>query len=248
MRKLLRKVCMVVMGISILSLLGCSELNKKTAKIIEERLSEKYNESFEVKYIGERWGTKSNNTVTTYVKALDSDIMFTAVMDTSENIVENYPEMRLMHKFASVFNKAIENQGLDASSWVNIHPKQPIEVTKDMTIEDYLEKSKAEYIHVEIVMRHDESITAEKLKTIVQQSYDQFNGPSISATYWIFNDDEYIKVNEFLEKVANIDPSSLESYKYDRTVFVELTENGFVDSDEDINKRLEGGGDYNSLH
>lgn len=191
MRKLLKKVGVFVMGISILSLLGCSDVNEKTAKVIEEKLSKKYNESFEVQYIGERWGTKSNDTVTTYVKALDSDILFTAEMDTSENIVENYPEMLLMNKFASVFNKAIEDQGLDASSWIRIHPKQSVEITKDMTIEDYLEKSKSEYVHVEIVMKNDESITAEKLKTIVQQSYNQFNGPSISATYWLFNDDEY---------------------------------------------------------
>lgn len=240
MRNLLKKVSIIVMGISILSLFGCSDLNKQTANIIEEYLSEKYNESFEVKYLGERWGTKSNNTVTTYVKALDSNIMFTALMDKSENIVENYPEMFLMNKFASVFNKAIIAEGLDASSWIRIHLEQPIEITKDMTIEDYLQKSNADYIHVEIVMKNDKSITAEKLKTIVQQSYDVLNGPSISATYWIFNDDEYKEVNDKLKKVANIDPSSLESYEYHSTVFVELTENGFVDSDEDINKRLEG--------
>lgn len=242
MRKILRKVSIVVMGISMLTLLGCSDLNENTAKIIEETLSEKYNESFEVKYLGERWGTKSNDTVTTYVKAVDSDIMFTAVMDKSENIVENYPEMLLMNKFASVFNKAIVDQGLDASSWIGIHSIQPIEITKEMTIEDYLQKSNLDYIHVEIVMKRDESITAEKLKTIVQRSYDEFNGPSISATYWIFKDDEYKEVNDTLKKVANIDPSSLEGYEYDSTVFVELTENGFVDSDEDINNRLKGGG------
>lgn len=241
MRKLLKKVGVFVMGISILSLLGCSDVNEKTAKVIEEKLSKKYNESFEVQYIGERWGTKSNDTVTTYVKALDSDILFTAEMDTSENIVENYPEMLLMNKFASVFNKAIKGQGLDASSWIRIHPKQSVEITKDMTIEDYLEKSKSEYVHVEIVMKNDESITAEKLKTIVQQSYNQFNGPSISATYWLFNDDEYKKVNETLAKVVNIVPSDLESYDYDSTVFVELTENGFVESDEEINNSLGGG-------
>ncbi|MGN7943121.1 hypothetical protein [Virgibacillus sp. 6R] len=83
MRKLLKKVSIVLIGISILSLLGCSDLNEETANVIEEKLSEKYNESFEVKYLGERWGTKSNDTVTTYVKAVDSDIMFTAVMDKS---------------------------------------------------------------------------------------------------------------------------------------------------------------------
>ncbi|MBD8026886.1 hypothetical protein H9636_09460 [Ureibacillus sp. Re31] len=237
----LKRIGRLLITFSILSLLGCSDVNEKTAKIIEEKLSEKYNESFEVQYLGERWGTKSNDTVTTYVKALESDILFTAEMDTSENIVENYPEMLLLNKFESVFNKAIEDQGLDASSWIRIHPKQSVEITKDMTIEDYLEKSKSEYVHVEIVMKNDESITAEKLKTIVQQSYNQFIGPSISATYWLFNDDEYKKVNETLAKVVNIVPSDLESYDYDSTVFVELTENGFVESDEDINNMLYGG-------
>jgi len=237
----LKRIGRLLITLSILSLLGCSDVNEKTAKVIEEKLSKKYNESFEVQYIGERWGTKSNDTVTTYVKALESNILFTAEMDTSENIVENYPEMLLMNKFASVFNKAIEGQGLDASSWIRIHPKQSVEITKDMTIEDYLEKSKSEYVHVEIVMKNDESITAEKLKTIVQQSYNQFNGPSISATYWIFNDDEYTKVNKTLKNVANIDPSDLESYDYDSKVFVELTKDGFVDSDEAINNMLNRG-------
>jgi len=241
MRKLLKNASMVIIGISIFSLIGCSHSGETTAKLIEKELSEKYSESFKVKYLGERWGTKSNDTVTTYVKALDSGIMFTALMDPSENIVENYPEMLLMHKFASVFNQAIVDQELDASSWIRIHPKQPVEITKETTIEQYLEQSEAEYIHVEIVMKSDESITAEKLKTIVQQAYEEFKGPSVSATYWIFKDDEYQKVNEMLKKVANIDPSSLESYEYDTEVFVELTENGFVDSDEDIQTRLKGG-------
>ncbi|MDI7742606.1 hypothetical protein QMK38_11370 [Lysinibacillus fusiformis] len=241
MKKLLKKVGVLVLGMSILSLIGCSDVNEKTAKIIEGKLSEKYNESFEVQYLGERWGTKSNDTVKTYVKALDSDIMFIAEMDTSENIVENYPEMLLMNKFASVFNEAIVEQGLEASSWIRSHTKKSVKITKDLTIEDYLEKSNSEYIHVEIVMKNDDSITAEKLKMIVQQSYEQFNGPSISATYWLFNDDEYKKVNETLEKAANIAPSDLESYQYDSKVFVELTENGFVESDEEINNRLGGG-------
>lgn len=39
MRKLLKKVGVFVMGISILSLLGCSDVNEKTAKVIEEKLS-----------------------------------------------------------------------------------------------------------------------------------------------------------------------------------------------------------------
>jgi len=241
MKKLLKKVGVLVLGMSILSLIGCSDVNEKTAKIIEGKLSEKYNESFEVQYLGERWGTKSNDTVKTYVKALDSDIMFIAEMDTSENIVENYPEMLLMNKFASVFNEAIVEQGLEASSWINGYSDQSLEVTKDMTIDEYIEKSKTDYIYAEIVMKNDESITAEKLKTIVQQTYNRINGPSILAAYWLFNDEEYKKVNdELLEKAANIDSSNLESYQYDSNVFVELTKDGFVDSDEDINNNLEG--------
>ena len=237
----LKRIGRLLITLSIVSLLGCSDVNEKTAKIIEEKLSEKYNESFEVQYLGERWGTKSNDTVTTYVKALESDILFTAIMDKSKNIIENYPEMLLMNKFASVFNKVIEDQGLDASSWINSYTEQSFDITTDMTIDEYIEKSKTDYIFVEIVMKNGDSITAEKLKTIVQQTYNQFNGPSISATYWIFNDDEYTKVNKTLKNVANIDPSDLEGYDYDSKVFVELTKDGFVDSDEAINNMLNRG-------
>ncbi|MFP7201373.1 hypothetical protein SFC08_10415 [Lysinibacillus halotolerans] len=164
----LKRIGRLLITLSIVSLLGCSDVNEKTAKIIEEKLSEKYNESFEVQYLGERRGTKSNDTVTTYVKALESDILFTAIMDKSKNIIENYPEMLLMNKFASVFNKVIEDQGLDASSWINSYTEQSFDITTDMTIDEYIEKSKTDYIFVEIVMKNGDSITAEKLKTIVQ--------------------------------------------------------------------------------
>ncbi|RNC99082.1 hypothetical protein [Lysinibacillus halotolerans] len=160
----LKRIGRLLITLSILSLLGCSDVNEKTAKIIEEKLSEKYNESFEVQYLGERWGTKSNDTVTTYVKALESDILFTAIMDKSKNIIENYPEMLLMNKFASVFNKVIEDQGLDASSWINSYTEQSFDITTDMTIDEYIEKSKTDYIFVEIVMKNGDRYYSRKIK------------------------------------------------------------------------------------
>ncbi|WP_396234419.1 hypothetical protein [Caldifermentibacillus hisashii] len=60
----------LLMAISILSLIGCVNLNKLQAKQIEEKLSEMYDgEKFEVLALGNRFRPLTNDTVTAFVKS-----------------------------------------------------------------------------------------------------------------------------------------------------------------------------------
>ena len=92
-------------------------------------------------------------------------------------------------------------------------------------------------------MKNDESLSVEKLKAVVEGAYKQFGGTSIAATYWIFNEPVHTELNQVLAKRANMTPTDLMAYDYDRTVFVHLTKDGFETSDEEINEELSGDND-----
>ncbi|WAA12483.1 hypothetical protein [Fervidibacillus halotolerans] len=147
-KSIMKKVGIVFMIVSLLSLIGCGSLDQRQAKQIEKKLSEMYEgKTFEVLALGNRWGTLTNDTVTAHVREVERDVVFIIKMNTKGEIVANsYSGSAVNKHLEDLLNKNLKEEGITADSLLmGLGGRDVSDLNPDIHLDEYITKYSPEF-------------------------------------------------------------------------------------------------------
>jgi len=171
---LARKVGVILMILSLFSLIGCSDIDKKTATKITNALQEKYGEEFECKSLGNRFGTATNDTVTGYCyPSNEPSVLFMVVMDKDGNLVEDtFIPSYVTNELEKAIVEEFQSQNIVAhvNAVLSVNDEMAeFRLTSNFTLNNFLKEQPTNRFTAHIII--DESSDVEKLGTSIYDVY-----------------------------------------------------------------------------
>ncbi|MEK0290226.1 hypothetical protein P5F77_07055 [Caldifermentibacillus hisashii] len=243
MNKILcKKVGVILIIMSILGLMGCGN-DKYTAERIEKGLTEKYGGTFEVLALGNRYGTMTNDYVQANVKAVDSDIVFSAKMSPKgEILVDNYISKTVLSQLEKMLNSNLESEGITAKSMMFGFSKTKTgEVELGTSLSDYISKYRPDFFSGYLVIKESPNNTGAALTNAFQKTFNEIQNIELRANVWVIPEESYDEVVTGFSRLPDVsnswfdDKETLSSFKFS-------IETDSVSPDEnELNKLLQGG-------
>ncbi|CEE03261.1 hypothetical protein BT1A1_3480 [Caldibacillus thermoamylovorans] len=243
MNKILcKKAGVILIIMSILGLMGCGN-DKYTAERIEKGLTEKYGGTFEVLALGNRYGTMTNDYVQANVKAVDSDIVFSAKMSPKgEILVDNYISKTVLSQLEKMLNSNLESEGITAKSMMSGFSKSNTsEVELGTPLNEFISKYKPYLFAGYLVIKESPNNTGAALTNAFQKTFNEIQNIELRANVWIIPEENYDEIVAEMSQLPDIDNSwfddkeTLSSFKFS-------IETDSVSPDEnELNKLLQGG-------
>ena len=130
------KAGVILMTASLMSLIGCTQINDDTSSKITCLLEEKYGEEFLVSQIGNRLDTDS---VTAYCRAAgNATLPFTVIMTRGGDLDDDYVQRYFGRQVESVIQEKFRERSIDTASVVTIFAPSGYPVKPDITLEAFI--------------------------------------------------------------------------------------------------------------
>lgn len=128
------------MDISIFDVIGNGISNKEISDVIIKKLYEKYQVEFVVKMIGNRYGTNTNDTVTTFCYPKDNErLIFTTILNREQTILEDdYMLRSVTFELEESIKKEFEKNNIDAFAKIEIIGKNTLD--EFLTVQEFIDK------------------------------------------------------------------------------------------------------------
>ncbi|WP_269919475.1 hypothetical protein, partial [Caldifermentibacillus hisashii] len=232
----------ILIIMSILGLMGCGN-DKYTAERIEKALTEKYGGTFKVLALGNRYGTLTNDYVQADVKAVDSDVVFSAKMSPKgEILVDNYISKTVLSQLEKMLNSNLESEGITAKSMMSGFSKSNTsEVELGTPLNEFISKYKPYLFSGYLVIKESQNNTGVALTNAFQKTFNEIQNIDLRANVWIIPEENYDEIVAEMSQLPDIDNSwfddkeTLSSFKFS-------IETDSVSPDEnELNKLLQGG-------
>lgn len=232
--KLLKLI--VIVSTFVFCLLGCQSNNDKIMKVVLAELNDKYNEEFEVVAIGARIGTKTNNTVTSYVKGVQNSVVFSVEVDTEGNIIkEDYPRRKIGSEVGLVLVEALKQFNIESQA--NLHISGGTEILEaTIPLKKYIELHSPDYFVGKVVLKENNQITAENLFGAYEAAYRKLNNTPLQTDIWVISTTEYEKaVNDFSQN-PDVSEEWFDDYEVTSTFHLDFSSKGIETNNEDLKK------------
>lgn len=238
--KILKKAGVLMMAFSILSLLGCNKVNEAAAKKVEAKLEEKYGEKFEVQALGNRFGTKENDTVTTVVKAEKSNVLFEAVMNKDGKLErENYLVRKLGTEAGKVLEEKLKQEGIESkSNLFALGGKKIDEETSEIQLNEYIETHSPLKFAGIMVLEDNGNATPEKIAKVFKDAYEEFGETTLQTDILIVSSEDYDDAVKVFNENADVSQDWLEDFDIKSKFYIYLDKEGNESDNEEILKNL----------
>ncbi|MCM3476954.1 hypothetical protein [Caldibacillus thermoamylovorans] len=242
-KKLGRKVGVILIIMSILLLMGCRYLDKYTAERIEKALTEKYGGTFEVLALGNRYGTLTNDYVQADVKAVDSEIVFSAKMSpTGEILVDNYAGVLVSKQLEDMLNSNLENEGITAKSCMTgFSSIDTGEIEVGTSLDDYIAKHKPEFFGGYIVVKESPNNTGAALTKALQDTVHAVQNIEIRINVWVIPKENLDKIATDFSQLSDVDNSWFDDKDTLSNFLVFVNSEGADIDENELNQLLQGG-------
>lgn len=230
LKKLLKKVSAVVMTLSIFSLLGCSSIDQNQAEEMESLLQKKYGEEFEVTHIGGRWGTGTNDTVTTYVHPKKKkDVVFKAVMSKDgELIADGYIPGLISQDFNQIVESELSKEGIVShTNTASVGANSSSETNTKITVKEYVKIYNPEYFAATMIVKEAADITPEKFEQAVQAAYKAGLNKPYQVKIYVIAKNDYEKCLENFKTEPDVTDAWYIDYDVVKKITAVVDGNGF---------------------
>ena len=128
------------MDISIFDVIGNGISNKEISDVIIKKLYEKYQIEFVVKMIGDRYGTNTNDTVTTFCYPQNNkNLIFTAILNREQtNLEDDYMLRSVTFELEESIKKEFEKNNIDVFAKIEIIGKNKL--NEFLTVQEFIDK------------------------------------------------------------------------------------------------------------
>lgn len=193
-------------------------LNEKIGNEIKNKLKEKYQQEFEIKTLGRRFGTAENNSVTAYCYPKENEeLLFTIIMDMKGKIRQDTYNIR---KVCYFLEKQIENlfKEKNIDSYCSSHIYGIIQEIEGKT-EEILQKEEITFF-TNIIIK--ENIQDEDIIEVYNKILEKYSNIKLySNIYIIQNDEIYSKCKEQMYSVPYVLKYMFDKYQIDRKIKIE---------------------------
>ncbi|RHW42737.1 hypothetical protein D1B31_03895 [Neobacillus notoginsengisoli] len=234
------KMAAALLGIvSLVGLLGCQS-SQATAKQVEEKLEEKYGEKFEVLALGNRWGTKDNDTVTTNVKAIKNNVIFETVMyKNGELKYDTYLVRKIGTDVGNVVQEKLKQEGIESKSKLFAMGGEDLVVkTAEMDLMEYIQTHSPEKFVGIMVVEDNGHAAPAKIAKAFKTAYSELNETTLQADFLIVSSEDYNDAVEVFHKNADVSEDWLEKFDIISKFYIYLDKDGNESDNEEILKNL----------
>lgn len=218
MRKnLWKKVGVIFMAISIFSLLGCSEVDQKQADQAVSLLEEKYNQKFVVTHIGERYGTVTNDTITTIVHPEGKEnLTFKTITSKDGKLVaDGYTSALISDQFNEIMKQELEPLGIESETHtVSVKANSSTDTDTSITIGEYVDKYQPAYFSAHMIVKDTGDIKGEQFEQALLKAYEAGKENMYQIWIGIISEDEYEEAAKEYRKLTEVSSSVYEDYNY----------------------------------
>lgn len=230
MNKFLKKVSGIVMAVSIFSLLGCSDMDKNQAEDVQNLLKEKYGQEFTVRSIGGRYGTATNDTVTTYVHPTDNEsLSFKAVMNKSgELVADSYIPRIISDSLNQTLQQDLEAEGIESETIaVIMKADSSAEKNPEITLEEYVKTYKPAYFSADMIVKETADLTPERFEKALQSVYQAGSDTNFQVHVHVIAEADYEEVSAEYQQLAEVSDSWFIDYNVVDEIKVYIDKEGF---------------------
>lgn len=238
MRKKL-KVAAAFFGIlSLVGLLGCQS-SKATAKQVEARLEDKYGEKFEVIALGNRWGTKTNDTVTTIVTAVKNKVVFEAVMGKDGKIEsENYLPRKVGTDVSNLLMENFKQESIESQPKLFIVGGKKLHYdSSDINIHEYIESHSPEYFVGKVILKEG-NFKPENVVNTYKTTYSELLDTPVKTNIWVISEEDYEKAVKDFNENPDVSKEFFDKYNITSKFHLHITSDGIDTNREEIKKSL----------
>ena len=194
------------------TILGCNAIDNRVIDPIKSTLSEKYGKSFTVAAIGDRI---DRDTATAYVYADDDPTMrFVARVNRSGEVVyEEYSYRLLCRTVENKINAAFEKYGIKSECFVTFTPRKNIDISPNMSFEEYVKVNSPETALASIVVLSDDGLTGENIVNIYAEICDFLESVDFGTGLYILTGNDFDTIKEkIMYEVETFNQQDLKYY------------------------------------
>ncbi|MDE6733687.1 MAG: hypothetical protein K2J77_12545 [Oscillospiraceae bacterium] len=174
-------------------------------------MSEKYGKSFTVAELGDRI---DRDTATAYVYADDDPSMrFVVRTDKSgEVIYEEYPYRLMCRKVENKINETFAKYGIVSECFVTFTPRRNINVSPNMTFDEFVKVNTLETAITDIVVLSDVDLTGEKIVNVYTEICDYLENVDFGTCIYVLTESDFNKIKEKIRH--EVETFALQDLKY----------------------------------
>lgn len=173
-RKVLKNMILIFMVVSIISLLGCSDKDKEQATDVEKELQKKYKQEFKVTHIGGRYGTATNDTVTTYVHPLNQEELVFKALTTKDGslLSDSYIPSIISKSINQILKQELGTVGIESETFTFVmQADSSKETNPNISLPEYTTTYKPGYFSAHMIVKETANITGEKFEQALKAVY-----------------------------------------------------------------------------
>ena len=194
------------------TILGCDAIDNRAIEPIKSTLSEKYNKSFTVAALGDRI---DKDTATAYVYSDDDPTMrFIVRVDKSGEVVyEEYSYRLLCRTVENKIKNAFEKYNIRSECFVTFTPRKNINVSPNMTFNEFVEVNFPETALASIVVLSDDNLTGENIVNIYAEICDFLENVNFGTSLYALTESDFEIIEEKIRlEVESFDLQQLKYY------------------------------------
>lgn len=239
--RMLKKIVIGVIAVATLNLVSsCGIASENTPKLVVEKLSEKYGETFVAINIGDRFNTGSAK-LTCYPEN-DTTIHFTVTYDFStKEITDNY----IHQKWASYVDEEIAalmlDQGLRTTSDTLFYGMKNVSNSVN-TINDFMSNASPEELYLYMIVDALDIKTEESAKKCIdtlQAISSNYDIPIMVRLYSV-KDDDYENCSKSLATATDITDEWFKFFQTEGRIVIKVSNNSANKTAEDVLNAFKG--------
>lgn len=243
-KKIITIVFLGVMMATLMSvILGCEDIDSKTANAIQDRLAKKYGESFTVASLGNRIGY---DTVTAYVYAdNDPSMRFTAKLDKNLKLVfDDYGYRSVCRRTQNIVESAFSDEGLEICAYCEY---EYLDNSLGLTAAPsaYIEATSSSYVAIAMIVKDHDEVSGERILRSLEVLHKEFGDVLIGIDIFVVSAEDYSAVyDKVLQDTTFFDAARLTRLGAEgqiREVTLQYTAEGATMTEEQIDAALAKG-------
>lgn len=210
------------MDISIFDIVENGVSNTEISNCILEKLKNKYNEEFCVKMIGNRYGTSTDDTVTTYCFPKKCEnLLFTASLNKDGTIFEDdYCLKKITFELQENIKKEFEKYNFNVIIKAEIIGLNKLD--EFFSVKEFIQKYSNSSFLVQIVC--SEKILDHELERIYSQIKSVYKNIYLKTLVYFINKDKFEEFSELSKKIPSVTESIIRSYDVKEEKIIKIFE------------------------
>lgn len=214
------------MDVSIFDIVENGVSNSEISKSITDKLKDKYNEEFCVKLIGNRFGTSTDDTVTTFCfPKNDESLLFTATLNKEETILEDdYYIKKLTTEIQENIKKQFKKYTQSVVAKAELMGLNRL--NENMDVLDFIDKYKDTNFLAYIVC--SENVLDQDLMDIYVEIEKLYNNINLRTLIYFIDESKFEEFYELSNKIPSVTETIINKYNVKNEKIIKIFEKNII--------------------